>query len=150
MARESIIGLMTRTLRRLVAVSGVLVAISLGLSAQPAPSTRPAGHPLTIEDYYRVLTVGAPAFSPDGRWISFTVSTRVEETNGSRSAAYVVPTDGSREERAITHDGKDVTSASWTSDNQLRYVIDGQTWTADPAGTSHVLAPTSEPSVGTG
>src|SRR5207244_9584780 len=67
-----------------------------------------------------------------------------------RSAAYVVPTDGSREERAITHDGKDVTSANWTSDNQLRYVIDGQTWTADPAGTSHVLAPTSEPSVGTG
>ena len=35
----------------------------------------------TIEDYYRVLTVGSPALSPDGKWVAFTVSRRIEATN---------------------------------------------------------------------
>ena len=34
--------------------------------------------PLTIEDYYRIQTVGSPTLSDDGRTVTFTVSTRVE------------------------------------------------------------------------
>lgn len=37
--------------------------------------------PLTIEDYYQLQTVGNPSFSPNSRWVSFSVSTRVEEDN---------------------------------------------------------------------
>jgi hypothetical protein len=33
--------------------------------------------PLAIEDYYRVLTIGTPQISPDGRSVQFPVATRV-------------------------------------------------------------------------
>ena len=54
-----------------------------------------SARPLTIEDYYRVLTVGGVALSPDGRWVAFTVSTRVEATNGSQVESFLVPADAS-------------------------------------------------------
>jgi dipeptidyl aminopeptidase/acylaminoacyl peptidase len=53
------------------------------------------GRPLTLEDYYRLKTIGAPVFSPDGRSLTFTVTTRVEETNGNTTERWTVPVDGS-------------------------------------------------------
>ncbi len=37
---------------------------------------------LTVEDYYRVVAVQAPAMSPDGRWVAFVRSTIVEASCG--------------------------------------------------------------------
>lgn len=90
----------SRRLPRTVAVA--FVAASAALVAQSVPKT--VGRALTIEDYYRVLTVGNPQFTPDGQSIVFTVSTRVEETNGTRAARYIVPVDGSSPERLLTAD----------------------------------------------
>ena len=58
---------------------------ALGVSAQS-----PTGRPLAIEDYYRVKTVGNPDLSPDGKWVAFTVSTRVEATNDNTSEVWLV------------------------------------------------------------
>ena len=72
----------------------VLIAIAVGattfVSAQGAPK-----RPLTIEDYYRVQTVGGLRWSPDGKSISFSVTTRVEEGNATRTETFTVPADGS-------------------------------------------------------
>jgi dipeptidyl aminopeptidase/acylaminoacyl peptidase len=92
-----------------------------------------SARPLTIEDYYRVLTVGGVALSPDGRWVAFTVSTRVEATNGSQVESYLVPADASAQPRRVTHDGKGVTAPAFTSAGRLRYAVAGQSWTVDPA-----------------
>jgi dipeptidyl aminopeptidase/acylaminoacyl peptidase len=67
----------------------LLVALCGALGAQP-----PAGRALAIEDYYRVKTVGNPNISPDGKWVAFNVTTRVEETNGTTTERWVVPADG--------------------------------------------------------
>src|SRR5580765_8299008 len=105
-------------------------------AAQAPAALRATGRALTIEDYYRIKTVGAPQMSPNGRWVLFTVTTRVEETNGSTSASYVVPTDASAKQRQIQHEGKDVTGASWTADSLLRYTANGQSFQIDPAAQS--------------
>jgi dipeptidyl aminopeptidase/acylaminoacyl peptidase len=52
--------------------------------------------PLAIEDYYRVLTVGSPRISPDGTSVRFTVQTRVESDNSTKTETFDVPADGSR------------------------------------------------------
>jgi dipeptidyl aminopeptidase/acylaminoacyl peptidase len=65
--------------------------------------------------------------------VSFTVSTRVEENQATRSEAWIVGTDGAPAPHRLTHDGKDVTGATWTPESRLRYTIDGQAWTIDPA-----------------
>src|SRR5262245_57710577 len=106
---------------------GALAAGSIGVSAQA-----PAKRALTVEDYYRVQSVGGPQFSPDSRWILFSVSTRVEADQATKSESYVVPTDASAQPRRIQHDGNDVTAASWTTASRLQYTAAGSQWTIDP------------------
>jgi dipeptidyl aminopeptidase/acylaminoacyl peptidase len=113
-------------------------------------SGQPKGRPLAIEDYYKILSVGAPAISPDGRWVSVSVSTRVEENQGTRNEAFVVPADGSAGARKLTHDGKDVSASTWTTENRLRYTIDGQAWTIDPATPSATPVKTEGAQAGRG
>ena len=76
------------------------VALLAVVAAIPGRAQQPAGalgarRPLAIEDYYRIKTIGAVTLSPDGRIVSFTVTTRIEETNGTTSESWTVPWDGS-------------------------------------------------------
>jgi hypothetical protein len=66
--------------------------------------------PLAIEDYYRIPTVGSPAISPNGRWVAFTIATRIEDDNSTRTETFVVAADGSVRPTRVVHYGKDVTS----------------------------------------
>jgi dipeptidyl aminopeptidase/acylaminoacyl peptidase len=118
-----------------VGVLALMGAVAGGAVASMTAQA-PRGRALTIEDYYRVQSVGGPQFSPDSRWILFSVTTRVEENQGSRSESYVVPTDASAQARRLQHEGKDVTGASWMPNGRLRYTVEAQAWTIDPANVS--------------
>ena len=111
------------------------VAMTGGWLVSPA-AQQAAGRPLAIEDYYRIKTVGGPSFSPDSGWLLFTASTRVEENNGNRTETYVVPVTGASAARRIEHDGQDVGGATWTDDNRVRYSVNNQVWSIDPANPS--------------
>src|SRR6185436_13729268 len=73
----------------------VATAVQTPRAFQTPAAIKPTGRALKIEDYYRIQTVGGLQMSPNGRWVLFNVTTRVEETNGNRAEVYVVPTDGS-------------------------------------------------------
>ena len=119
---------MTRRLH-VAAIAGVVGLCTLGAIALEARQTAASrGRPLAIEDYYRVQSVGGPQFSPDSRWILFTVTTRVEENQGSRSESYVVGTDGAALPVRLQHAGRDVSGAAWTPENRVRYTAEQQTW----------------------
>ena len=97
----------------------------------------PAGRALKIEDYYRVQSVGGPAFSPNSKWVSYTVSTRFEEEeNGTRSESWIVASEGSSAPRRIQHEGKDVSNPRWTDDGWLQYAVDRQQWKINPESPS--------------
>jgi dipeptidyl aminopeptidase/acylaminoacyl peptidase len=102
-----------------IAVAGVVL---LQLTATGMQS----GRALTIEDYYRIKSVGDTQISPDGKWVSFTVTTRIEEDNSNAIDTFVVPTDGSAAPRKITHDGKSVANPRWTDDNLLQYSLNAR------------------------
>jgi dipeptidyl aminopeptidase/acylaminoacyl peptidase len=114
-----------RALRRTV-LAALLLAAPLLAGAQSA------GRALAIEDYYRVKTVGPPELSPDGRWVAFTVSTRVEETNGTSSEVWLVGTDGASPARRISAPGASATSPSWEPDGRLRFTANGRAWISNP------------------
>ena len=119
-------------LATLVIVSVALTASASGQAG--APATRilrggveaPRGRALAIEDYYRIKSVGDPQISPNGRWVSYTVSTRVEEDNTNAIETYVVPVDGSAAPRRITHDGRSVASPQWTDEGLLQYSLNAR------------------------
>lgn len=83
--------------------------------------TAPSGRALTVEDYYKIKTVGDPQISPDGKWVSFTMQTKMEEDNTTVTETYIIPFDGSAAPRKIQHEGKDVAARGWSDDNMLQY-----------------------------
>jgi hypothetical protein len=135
---------------RLVRVGNGLLLVALACVAVPEaqqPSSdralKPqpaAGRTLRIEDYYRVQTLGNTSFSPNSKWVTFTVTTRLDEpeANSNRIDSWLVPSDGSAEPRRVQHQGKDVSNPSWASeeDGWLHYTVDGQRWKIDPDSQS--------------
>ena len=109
--------------------AALLSAGSAGNSAVSAQATR---RPLVVEDFYRVKTVGAPSMSPDGRWVAFTVSTRIEATNAETSEAWLVPTDGSAAARRVSAEGSSAATLRWSDDGRLRFVADKKGWSINP------------------
>ena len=108
-------------MKHLATLVVVSIAISVGVSAQA-----PRGRALTIEDYYRIKTAGDVQISPDGKWISYTVTTRIEDDNANAIDTFVVGTDEAAPPRRITHDGSSVASPRWTEDGLLQYSLDAR------------------------
>ena len=69
-----------RLLRLVASLLLAPLALQIPIHSQPA-----TGRALVIEDYYRVQTVGNPTISPDAKWVTYTVSSRVEEDNSTRN-----------------------------------------------------------------
>ena len=95
--------------------SSIATAVLCAAWLVPAPLARQArapGRPLAIEDYYRVQTIGNASFSPNSKWVAYTVTTRLEEpdANSSRADAWLVPANASAAPRRVQHQGKDVSN----------------------------------------
>jgi dipeptidyl aminopeptidase/acylaminoacyl peptidase len=126
-------------MRRILAAAVLVLFV-----ASPLAQTK---SPLTLEDYYRVRSAGATAISPDGAWVTFTVGTRIEADNGTRSQTFVVPSDGSTPPREVLHGGKPVSAPRWEADGRLRYSVDRQSFTVNPGkpDDAPVAAPATPP-----
>jgi Tol biopolymer transport system component len=78
-----------------------------------------AARQLTLEDYYRIVTVQAPAISPDGTWVAFVRTTIVEADNRRQGELWIVPSDGSAAPRRISDPALNVSAPRWSPDGQL-------------------------------
>ena len=124
---------------RLVCKMATVALVMGGLTPIPTAGQAPAsGRALRIDDYYRIQTVGNHSLSPDGKWVTYTVTTRLEEpdTNSNRIDSWLVPSDGSAEPRRVQHGGKDVSNPTWADDGWLQFAADGQRWKTDPDNPS--------------
>ena len=97
-------------------LAAACIALTFPSSSLVAQSQRA----LTIEDYYKIKSIGDAQISPSGKWVAYTLTTRVEEDNTNAIETFVVPTDGSSAPRRITHEGKSVATPRWTDDNMLQ------------------------------
>ena len=104
------------------------IVVAIGIVAAAAPA-QGQSRPLTIEDYYRVQSIGSPLLSPDGKWVAFTVSRRIEVTNDDSVAVWLVPADGEAAARQISPLGANATNPRWREDGSLRYSSRGREWT---------------------
>jgi dipeptidyl aminopeptidase/acylaminoacyl peptidase len=96
------------------------------LVATPASGQSPALRPLSIEDYYRIKSIGDIQISPNGRWVAYAVTSRIEEDNTNSIRTFVVSVDGPAAPRLIQHAGKDVAAPRWTDDNMLSFTEDAR------------------------
>jgi dipeptidyl aminopeptidase/acylaminoacyl peptidase len=125
---------MSPSFRHVRAVAPLLFMV-LGAGRAASQS---AGRPLAVEDYYRVKTVGNPDLSPDGKWVAFTVATRVEATNDNTSEVWLVAADGSSPAKRVSADGVNATGPAWLDDGRLRFASAGRASVLDPAAPDKV------------
>ena len=91
-------------------------AAVLGSLATPALAQRP----FQPSDWYKLTTVSAPAMSPDGTRIAFTVTTVRESENKRHSEIWLVPTAGGDPQR-FTSPSTESSAARWSPDG--RYLL---------------------------
>src|ERR1043166_1587768 len=93
-----------------------LLATALLLSTIAANAE---GRPLAVEDYYRIVSVQAPAMSPDGRWVAFIRTSIVEADNRRQGELWIVPADGSAPARRLSDPALNASAPRWSPDSAL-------------------------------
>ena len=93
--------------------------ITVGLATpllSPAQPTTPT-KPITHETLWMMKRVGAPAVSPDGKWVVFSVLEPSYEPDKAVSDLWLVPADGSKPPRRITETKNPEDDAAWSPDS---------------------------------
>jgi dipeptidyl aminopeptidase/acylaminoacyl peptidase len=89
-------------MRPALVIRAIVLALALPLMAAAAQNA-PRRHTITHEDIWLMKRVGAPAISPDGRWVVFTLTEPSYVEADLVSDLWLVPTDGSAEPRRLTN-----------------------------------------------
>ncbi len=93
----------------------ILCALAVLLAACTASAQ--GRHPITVEDMWVVKRPGAPALSPDGRWVAVEVTTYEMKENSSTSDIWLLATDGSSRHRLTAHPARD-SAPAWSADGK--------------------------------
>ena len=117
--------------RRLLLVVIAVIAI---LPATAAAQTKV---PLTHESMWMLKRVGAPAPSPDGKWVVFSLVEPAYDEKDQVSDLWIVPSDGSARPRRLTSSKGGESGVAWSPDS--RQIVFSARREGDEASQLYVL-----------
>ena len=95
--------------------AGMLLGSLCGIAADSSEAA--AARALTVDDQFKILDVGDPQISPDGRWVAYTVSGSDLEKEESFSRIWMISTTGGTA-IPMTDKGKSVSRPRWSPDGK--------------------------------
>ena len=95
----------------------LLIAGCLTASATTMAQSPPTLKPITHETLWMMKRVGAPAVSPDGKWVVYSVLEPSYEADKAVSDLWLAAADGQRPPRRITNTKAPEGSVAWSSDS---------------------------------
>lgn len=96
-----------------------LACFVLVLAVTPALADGTAAkRPITHEDVWLMKRPGAPALSPDGRWIVVPVTEPSYDENAKSGDLWLVPADGSAAPRQLTFSTGSEANPAWSADSR--------------------------------
>ena len=98
----------------------VTLFVAAAAAAQQQPASAGGRHPFTPADWYKITQVSAPALSPEGDKVAFTVTTVREAENKRHSEVWVVPTAGGAPAR-YTSPAFESTAPRFSDDGKILY-----------------------------
>ena len=104
------------------------------------PLTAQTKRPLKVDDVYNIREVRDPQRSPDGKWVAYTVTTAIKDTDKNNTDVWMVSWDGSQHVQ-VTSTPEGESSPRWSPDNKYLSFISsrmgaktGQVWLLNRAG----------------
>jgi dipeptidyl aminopeptidase/acylaminoacyl peptidase len=91
--------------------------MSLAMPFAAPAQTAPARKPITHEALWMMKRVGAPAVSPDGKWVVYSVLEPSYETDKAVSDLWLVPADGQKPPRRLTNTKAAEEDVAWSPDS---------------------------------
>ena len=111
----------------------VFLLIGVPLAAQEK-------RPIKVDDIYNIRDVRDPQRSPDGKWVAYTVTTALKETDKNNTDVWMVSWDGTQQIQ-VTSTPEGEASPRWSPDNKYLSFISsrqgakgGQLWLLNRAG----------------
>ena len=98
---------------RLVVMISALAAAAVALSAAGQTAKRP----ITLDDLFKIKSVGDPQRSPDGKWVAYTVGTTDVEKDKRDTDLWMVGWDGAEEIR-LTSSPEGESTPRWSPDGR--------------------------------
>ncbi|HXB18801.1 MAG TPA: S9 family peptidase [Steroidobacteraceae bacterium] len=96
----------------------VLTALSLAAPLAALAETPAARTPITHEKLWMMKRVGAPAVSPDGKWVVFSVLEPAYDPDKEVSDLWLTPADGSAPPRRLTNTRAPEKGVAWSPDSR--------------------------------
>jgi dipeptidyl aminopeptidase/acylaminoacyl peptidase len=93
-------------------------AVATALLGAPTGALPQAKQPLTHEALFLMKRVGAPAVSPDGRWVVFSVNEPAYDEKKEVSDLWIAPADGTAPPRRLTSSKGGESAAAWSPDGR--------------------------------
>ncbi len=99
---------MTRALKPFLVVLAVAVALPLGAQGK---------RPLSSDDLYNLREVRDPQRSPDGKWVAYTVTRAIKDTDKNDTDVWMVSWDG-QQQIQVTSTPESESSPRWSPDGK--------------------------------
>ncbi len=131
-----------RAARRGVLLVAVFFCVLKAFSQAPAPvAASPGPHPMTLDDMTRMVRVGGPQVSPEGKWIAYTVSHVDTADDKNLTDLWMVSWDGT-EDIQLTRGKEGAGEPRWSPDGRWLAFTSGregeakgkQVWVLDRRG----------------
>lgn len=117
---------------RLIRLAVAIVLLAAPAAAQPRS--------LAVDDIFNIREVRDPQRSPDGKWVAYTVTTAIRDTDKNNTDVWMVSWDGAQHVQ-VTSTPEGESSPRWSPDNKYLSFISsrqgaraGQVWLLDRAG----------------
>src|SRR5687768_2872544 len=108
--------------RTLMLIKRLLPVVILVIASTPLVAVAQNKVPLTHETMWALKRVGAPAPSPDGKWVVFSLVEPAYDEKDQVSDLWIVPADGSAKPRRLTFTKSGESGVSWSPDsNRLAF-----------------------------
>ena len=104
-------------MKHLLKICAIVTAACLALPLESLAEMPAATKPITHEALWMMKRVGAPAVSPDGKWVVFAVLEPAYEADKAVSDLWLVPVDGSKPPRRITNTKAPESDVAWSADS---------------------------------
>jgi dipeptidyl aminopeptidase/acylaminoacyl peptidase len=115
----------------------LIAVLSVGLSASQALAQK---RPLSPNDVYNIKDVRDPQRSPDGKWVAYTVTRAIKDTDKDDTDIWMASWDGTQEIQLTSSPDKE-SQPRWSPDNKYLSFISsrqgakgGQLWLMNRAG----------------